>query len=165
MVKMHVYRVAIDPHKRVPLVLLADEEMERLLPIYIGIFEANAIASEMQDLDFPRPLTHDLLRNLIEELGLRLETVLITHLREGVFYAVLQIEGPGTALELDSRPSDAIALALRTGSPILVAEEVLEVAQILPSDLQDEDESQRLRELLEELPVDPDLLDLDEPGE
>ena len=162
MVEMHVYKVAVDPQKHVPFVLLADEAIERILPIYIGVFEANAIASQLQGLDFPRPLTHDLMRTLLEEMGLRLDNVWITRLDEGVFYALLHIHGPATSLALDARPSDAIALALRTHSPIFVAEEVLAEAQILHADLQDASETERLRDLLDDLPIPPDLLDADE---
>lgn len=165
MVKMQVYKVAVDPQKQVPFVLLADEAVERLLPIWIGGFEANAIAAELQGMEFPRPLTHDLLKSLIAELGLRLDSVWITRLEEGVFYALLHIHGPNTTLELDARPSDAIALALRTHAPIFVAEEVLAVAQILRADIQDASETALLRDLLDDLPVPPDLLDADDAEE
>jgi len=165
MVKMQVYKVGVEPQKHIPFVLLADEPIERLLPIYIGAFEANAIAAQLQGLDFPRPLTHDLVRNLLEALSLRLDSVWITRLEEGTFFALLHIHGPGTALELDARPSDAIALALRTHSPIFVAEEVLAVAQILREDLQEESDKGRFRDLLSDLPEVPDLLDAEDVDE
>jgi hypothetical protein len=159
---MQVYKVAVDPQKQVPFVLLADEAIERLLPIWIGGFEANAIAAELQGMEFPRPLTHDLLKSLIAELGLRLDSVWVTRLEEGVFYALLHIHGPNTALELDARPSDAIALALRTHAPIFVAEEVLAVAQVLRSELQAQTEAKAFEHLLQDLPVPADLLENDD---
>jgi len=165
MIKMQVYKVAVDPQKNIPFVLLADEAIERLLPIWIGAFEANAIASELQGVAFPRPLTHDLLKSLIEQLDLRLDSVWITRLDEGVFYALLHIHGPGTVLELDARPSDAIALALRTQTPILVAEEVLAEAQVLRSDLEAQKEARVFQDLLDDLPVPADLLDTDDAEE
>jgi uncharacterized protein len=166
MVRMQVYKVGVDPHKRIPFVLLADGDIERLLPIFIGPFEANAIASQLQGVDFPRPLTHDLMRAIIEEMGLRLDSVWVTRLEEGTFFALLHLHGPVTALQIDARPSDAIALALRMHAPILVAEEVLEAAQILRSDLQDDSEMlaemDRFRELMGEFPAEPDLSDTED---
>lgn len=140
MVRMQVYKVGLDP-RRVPFVLLSDEDHKRVLPIWIGAFEANAIASELQGKVFPRPLTHDLLRDLIAEFGFELTEVSITHLEDSTYYALLHLRGPGRNLEMDCRPSDAIALALRTGAPIFVAEEVLEVQQ-------EDDEAERFRDLL-----------------
>lgn len=163
MVKMQVYRVGVDPQRRVPFVLLADDDVHRLLPIYIGRFEANAIATQLQGQGFPRPLTHDLLRSVIEELGGRLDHVAVTALSDSTFYAVLHLEADGRPLELDARPSDAIALALRTGAPILVAEAVLQEAQVLYEELQSATEATaeigRLRDLLGDLPVSRDLLE------
>jgi uncharacterized protein len=156
MVMMQVYRVGVDPQRRVPFVLLADADVRRLLPIYIGPFEANAIATQLQGEDFPRPLTHDLLRSVIEELGCQLTRVSITELDHGTFYALLHLEGGGAAHEVDARPSDAIALALRAGAPILVAEAVLAEAQVLAEELQEEAEQAaeigRFRSLLGDLP-------------
>lgn len=166
MVRMQVYRVGVDPQRRVPFVLLADDEVQRLLPIYIGSFEANAIAVQLQGQDFPRPLTHDLLRTVIEELGCRLEYVAVTALEDSTFYAVLHLEAPGRSWDLDARPSDAIALALRTQAPILVAEDVLRQAQVLHDDLPGavdaSGEIGRLRDLLSDLPGEPGLLDSDD---
>jgi len=163
MVQMQVYRVGVDPQQRVPFVLLADDEVRRLLPIYIGPFEANAIATQLQGQGFPRPLTHDLLRTVIEELGGRLDHVAVTALSDKTFYAVLHLEADGRPLELDARPSDAIALALRTGAPIFVAEAVLQQAQVLYDEVQSSTEATeeigRLRHLLDDLPVSTDLLE------
>lgn len=165
MVKMQVYKVGVDPQKRVPFVLLADDDIERLLPILIGPFEANAIVTQLQGQDFPRPLTHDLLRTIIEEAGYRLERIVVTALENGTFYAVLELEGNGRSLQIDARPSDAIALALRTRSPIFVAEAVLAEAGLSYAQLRDtsdDHEIDRFRELLGDLPDDAELPDTED---
>lgn len=166
MVKMQVYKVGVDPQRRVPFVLLADDDIERLLPILIGPFEANAIITQLQGQDFPRPLTHDLLRSLIEQTGYQLTRIVITALENGTFYALLELEGQGRTLSVDSRPSDAIALALRTRSPIYVAEAVLEEAGLSYAELSEAADSSteisRFRELLGDLPEDAELPDLED---
>ena len=162
MVRMQVHRVGVDPQRQAPFVLLADDEVRRLLPIYIGLPEANAIAAQLQERSFPRPLTHDLLRAVIEELGGRLDHVAVTALAESTFYATLHLEADGRFLQIDARPSDAIALALRAAAPIFVAEEVLQEAQVLYDELrsasEDAEELGRLRELLDDLPAEAELL-------
>lgn len=166
MIRMQVYRVGVDPQRRVPFVLLADDDLQRLLPIYVGPFEANAIATQLQGSEFPRPLTHDLMRTLVEELGYELSQVSITELRDSTFFAVLHLEGMGRTLELDARPSDAIALALRTRSPIFVADEVVATASIPYDEVQEtsekSEEIDRFRELLGDLPASDEFLDADE---
>jgi len=134
MVRMMVYRVGIDPRGRV-LLILADEQVTQLLPMVIGQFEARAIAMELAEERFERPLTHDLLHNVISTLGHRLERVDITKLENGVYYAELTLVGENDIVKVDSRPSDAIALALRAGAPIYVAEEILERERVLPEDI------------------------------
>ena len=131
---MMVYRVGIDPRGRV-LLILADEQVTQLLPMVIGQFEARAIAMELAEERFERPLTHDLLHNVISTLGHRLERVDITKLENGVYYAELTLVGENDIVKVDSRPSDAIALALRAGAPIYVAEEILERERVLPEDI------------------------------
>ena len=143
---MKVYKVGLDPQRR-PLVLLADVAEERLLPIWIGPFEAHALSTHLQGKDFPRPLTHDLFLNTLEALGQRLREVQVTRLEDHTFFALLIVEGPGGTLEIDSRPSDALALAVRAEAEIYVAEAVLEQAQVL-SEAGEEAEVSQLRELL-----------------
>lgn len=160
MVRMQVYRVGLDTQRRVPFVLLADADIELLLPIFIGPFEAHAIASVIEKVEFPRPLTHDLLRAVIEEVGYQVERVVVTALRDQTFYASLFLGGQGRSVEIDARPSDAIALALRAQAPIYVEEEVLEAAAIPASDIQGDktgEDVQRLRELLGNLAEEPEL--------
>lgn len=166
MVKMQVYKVGVDPQRRMPFMLLSDEETKRLLPIYIGAFEANAIAAQLYGRTYSRPLTHDLLKSVIETLGYEVTRISITKLEEGTFFALIHLEGFNQALELDARPSDAIALALRSQVPIFVAESVLEQAQFLNEEAKAE-EIERFRELLGELgdteaPDPSDISDLTE---
>jgi len=127
MIQMFIHKVGIDPQGRA-LIFLTDEDNQRVLPIWIGPAEAQAIVSKMQDIKPPRPMTHDLLRSVIEETGHTVLRVRITRLEDTTFYALLDLDGPMGALEIDARPSDAIALALRVGAPIYVDEEVIERA-------------------------------------
>ncbi len=139
MVQMFVYRVGIDPRGRV-LLILADEPVKQLLPMVIGQFEAKAIAMELAEQRYERPLTHDLLHNVMSSLGHRLDRVDVTKLEEEVFFAELSLVGEGDIVKVDSRPSDAIALALRSGAPIFVAEDVLDRAAVLPEDIMVEEQ-------------------------
>ncbi len=112
--------------------ILKETEGERRLPIIIGQFEAQAIALELEGIKPPRPLTHDLVKNVLDTLGNSLSDVIISELRDGTFYARLNVEGNSTAHEIDARPSDAIAIAIRFGVPIYVAESVMEEASTIP---------------------------------
>ena len=114
------------------LVILKDIDEERFLPIWIGPFEAEAITIELQDVEIARPVTHDLLKNVISELGGNVSHILISELREQVFYARLFVDQNGEVTEIDCRPSDAIAVAVRAKVPIFVEESVMEEAGILP---------------------------------
>ncbi|MGD9494729.1 MAG: bifunctional nuclease family protein [Armatimonadota bacterium] len=151
---MRVQRVGIDPSRQA-LVILADEEERRLLPILIGLFEAQSIAMAISGEDIGRPLTHDLLLSIIDQLGWHLERVEVTKLAERTFYALLHLTHDGRTLEIDSRPSDAIALALRAEAPIFVAEEVLEKAQVIDDSAElREQEEQKFKDLLGKLNLD-----------
>ena len=130
MVEMFIFRVALDVEHSNAVVLLADEPEERLMPIYIGIFEANAIATELRAQTPERPMTHDLLAATIRALGYTLERVTIADLRENTFYAVLTLVQGEEIIEIDARPSDSLALALRCDAKIFVAEEVLAATEI-----------------------------------
>ena len=122
---MTVRGLALDPVTNAPIVILKDEGGSRLLPIWIGLFEANAIAIEMEKIAAPRPMTHDLLKNAIELLDARMERMVVDNLRENTFFASIYLRSDGREHRLDARPSDAIALALRTGAPIFVTHDVL----------------------------------------
>ncbi len=115
----------MDPLTNSPIVILQDVEGGTLLPIWVGIFEANAIALQIERVDTPRPMTHDLLKNVLMQLNAEVEKVVVTDLKENTFYALIHLRLNGEAVTIDSRPSDAIALALRTDSPIFVTETVI----------------------------------------
>lgn len=147
---LQVVGVRVELPANQPVVLLKEADGVRYLPIWIGAVEASAIAFEQQGVQTPRPLTHDLLKNVIGALGATLEQVLITELRDDVFYAELRFSGGAT---VSARPSDAIALALRTGTPIVGDESVLAAAGISIPD-EDEDEVERFREFLDTISAD-----------
>jgi uncharacterized protein len=130
-VEMKVRGLALDPLSNMPIIILRDEEDKRSLPIWVGIFEANAIALELEKIATPRPMTHDLIKNIVEAIDGRLVKVVVTDLRDNVFYARLHLQVGETEHTVDSRPSDAIALALRMTAPIYVDEEVVQRAKTL----------------------------------
>lgn len=149
--RMEVRGLMLDPTSNAPVVLLRDEAGEAILPIWIGPFEATAISLVIEHQEVPRPMTHDLFMTALRELGGEVEKVVITDLKEGTFFAELHVTKGGEALVLDARPSDAIALALRAGRPILVRRAVLEKAQAIGASADEEDAQERLRRILEEL--------------
>jgi len=115
----------MDPLTNSPIVILQSLEKNTLLPIWVGIFEANAIALQIERIDTPRPLTHDLIKNILMQLDANVDKIVVTDLQENTFYAVIHLRMNGDHITIDSRPSDAIALALRTDAPIYVTEEVI----------------------------------------
>ena len=129
--EMKVRGLALDPLSNMPIIILKDEEDKRALPIWVGIFEANAIALELEKIATPRPMTHDLIKNILETVEGRVTKVVITDLKENTFYAVLHLQIGAREYTVDSRPSDAIALALRVAAPIYVDEEVVSKAKTL----------------------------------
>jgi bifunctional DNase/RNase len=139
MIELNLVGVRIELPSNQPILLLKEREGERYLPIWIGQTEAQAIALAMQGVVTQRPLTHDLLKNVLEELGARVERIVITDLREGTFYATIQLALNGSRHDVSSRPSDAIALAVRISTPIFASEDVLEEASIL---LRDDEEKE-----------------------
>jgi len=156
MVQMFIHKVGLDPQGRA-LVILADEDNHQVLPIWIGPAEAQAIVSKMQDIKYPRPMTHDLLRSVIEETGHAVIRVQITRLEDTTFFALINLDGPMGELEIDARPSDAIALALRVGAPIYVAEEVIEQAQ-RPLEQAEAEEMETFRRLMSTMSEDAERL-------
>ena len=150
---MKIKGLMIDPITNMPIIILRDPTSSAVLPIWVGIFEANAIALQIEKIETPRPMTHDLLKSAIAGLQATVEKIVITDLKENTFYAEIFLNRAGVILPIDSRPSDAIALALRTGSPIFVNTDVIEKAK--NTDLtKDAGESERIRKWLENL--DPD---------
>ena len=133
-----------------PIVLLKERDGERYLPIWIGTAEATAIAFALQGVVTARPMTHDLMKNMLEEIGVGVDRIEITELREGTFFANIQMALNGSRFEISSRPSDAIALAVRVGVPIFADEEVLtEASIVIREDEEQEEDIQRFRQFLE----------------
>jgi uncharacterized protein len=155
LVEMSVKGLMVDPVTNMPIVILRDADNQRVLPIWVGPVEANAIALQIENIAPPRPMTHDLLRNLVTDLGATLARVIIADLRENTFYAYLELHRGGEVQLLDARPSDAIALAIRAKAPVFVDTRVLDQAKSVdvPSDQADQE---RLTRWLESL--DPDDL-------
>jgi len=152
---MTIKGLMVDPITNMPIILLRDEAGERVLPIWVGIFEANAIALQIENVATPRPMTHDLLRNVIRDLNAAVERIVVCDLKENTFYATIYLTVGGETVAVDSRPSDAIALALRTRAPIFVEDTVVENAKTIDFGSERAD-SERLQKWLESL--DPDDL-------
>ena len=153
-VEVKIKGLMIDPISNLPIIILKDKSSDNVLPIWVGIFEANAIALQIEKIGTPRPMTHDLIKNLLETLSAHVEKIVITELKESTFFALIHLNVHGTQVEVDSRPSDAIALALRAEAPIFVEENVISKAKKI--DLKEAGESERLKKWLENL--DPDDL-------
>ncbi|HXG19864.1 MAG TPA: bifunctional nuclease family protein [Methylomirabilota bacterium] len=130
-IEMRVGGLTLDPVTKTPIVILKDAENKLTLPIWIGLMEATAMATELEGIKMARPMTHDLLRQMITDLGGVVDSVEVTDLRDNTYYAVIHIRAGEKKMAIDSRPSDAISLALRTRSPIFVAKKVLETSSIL----------------------------------
>ncbi|MEW5985830.1 MAG: bifunctional nuclease family protein [Chloroflexota bacterium] len=145
MVEVAIDSIRISLVSQHRIVMLRDTDSDRQLPIWIGPCEAEAITIELQDVEIARPVTHDLLKNTIKEMGGKVSHILINELRDQVFYARLVVDQKGNQLEIDCRPSDAIALAVRVKVPIFVNEAVMDEAAIVPEpDITDKDESENL---------------------
>ncbi|HEY0789354.1 MAG TPA: bifunctional nuclease family protein [Thermoanaerobaculia bacterium] len=134
LVPMSIKGLMLDPISNSPIVILKDGEEKVFLPIWVGIFEANAIALQLENIATPRPMTHDLLRNLIDTVDGKVRRVIINELKDSTFYARIDMVVGERQLEIDARPSDAIALALRTEAPIFVEQDVLDQAQTIAPD-------------------------------
>ena len=149
-IEMTIKGLMVDPITNMPIVILRDQEGKRVLPIWVGIFEANAIALQIENIATPRPMTHDLLRNVILDLKADVEKIVVSELQESTFYSMIHLRVGGEVVAVDARPSDAIALALRVRAPIFVEDQVIENAKPLeftPS----KDNSERLTKWLEGL--------------
>jgi hypothetical protein len=149
-IEMKVKGLVVDPISKMPIVVLEDPQNEKILPIWIGVFEANAIALTIENVPTPRPMTHDLLKNFLEKLGIAIEKIVVNDVRNNTFYALIHCRQDDRVLILDSRPSDAIALALRVSSPIFVEDDVVRRAHSLKFE-DNMDASEKLRKWLEGL--------------
>jgi bifunctional DNase/RNase len=124
-IEFKIKGLMMDPLTNSPIVVLQDTTSDTLLPIWVGIFEANAIALQIEKVDTPRPMTHDLIKGLLNHLDAQVTKIVVTELRDNTFYALIFLDVAGKTITVDARPSDAIALALRTDSPIFVTDEVI----------------------------------------
>jgi hypothetical protein len=154
-IEMKIKGLMIDPISNMPIIILRDPKSNAVLPIWVGIFEANAIALQIEKVVTPRPMTHDLLKNILTGMQAQVEKIVITELKDNTFYALVYLRQAERVLPVDSRPSDAIALALRTDSPIFVESDVIEKAKSTDM-MKEAGESERIRKWLENL--DPDEL-------
>ena len=154
-VEMSIKGLMVDPVTNMPIVILHESDGARVLPIWVGIFEANAIALQIENVSTPRPMTHDLLRNVIHDLKGDVQKVVVSDLKDSTFYAVLHVLVGGQVVVIDARPSDAIALALRVRAPIFAEDAVIDGAKSLGI-TPDTGDSERLQQWLENL--DPDEL-------
>jgi bifunctional DNase/RNase len=154
-VEMKIRGLMMDPVTNMPIVILKDTNGNSILPIWVGIYEANAIALQIENVHTPRPMTHDLLRNVIHDLQASVDRVVVADVKDNTFFAYIHLDTPAGKVAVDARPSDAIALALRTRSPIWVEEHVIDNAKTLDASTARVD-SQRLHQWLDSL--DPDEL-------
>jgi uncharacterized protein len=154
-IEMSIKGLMVDPVTNMPIVILRDQAGQKVLPIWVGMFEANAIALQIENISTPRPMTHDLLRNVIEDLKATVVKVVVCDLQDNTFYALIYLSFGGDTVAIDARPSDAIALALRTRAPIFVEEAVIENAKTVDFSTEKADDD-RLHKWLESL--DPDDL-------
>jgi len=129
LIEMTIKGLMVDPITNTPIVILKDKDGERVLPIWVGVFEANAIALQIENVATPRPMTHDLLRNIITDLDGQVDRIVVSDLKDNTFFAMIHLTVKGEGIAVDARPSDAIALALRTRAPILVEESVIDNAK------------------------------------
>ena len=150
LIEMSIKGLMVDPITNMPIVILKDKEGERVLPIWVGIFEANAIALQIENIATPRPMTHDLLRNIITDLDGRVDRIVVSDLKENTFYAIVHLTVRGERIAVDARPSDAIALALRTRAPIFVEDTVIDHAKTVDFTTEKAD-ADRLHKWLESL--------------
>ena len=149
-VEMKIRGLMMDPVTNMPIVVLKDAEGDTVLPIWVGVYEANAIALEIEKVTTPRPMTHDLIKNLLTAMGGAVHKVVVTELKDDTFYAVIWAEHQGSIISIDSRPSDALAVALRVDCPIYVEDEVLRTSKQATA-MSEQVSSDELRKWLEGL--------------
>ena len=152
-IEMTIKGLMVDPITNMPIIILRDKDGQRVLPIWVGVFEANAIALQIENVTTPRPMTHDLLRNVIQDLKADILKIVVSDLKENTFYALIHLKTPAGPVAIDARPSDAIALALRTRAPIFVEESVIDNAKTVES-TPDRADTERLQKWLESLDAD-----------
>ena len=149
-IEMKIKGLIVDPISNMPIVVLKDVNSNRILPIWIGVFEANAIALQIEKIPTPRPMTHDLIKNILNTFNIEIQKIVVNQIKDNTFYALIYCKYNDKILTIDSRPSDAIAIALRVNAPIYVTEEVMEKAHSLDVD-EDLEDSEKLQKWLEKL--------------
>src|SRR5207245_7734584 len=149
-VEMKIRGLMMDPVTNMPIVILKDSGGDAVLPIWVGIYEANAIALEIEKVTTPRPMTHDLIKNVLTGLDAQVKKVVVTELRDDTFFAVIWMEREGHIISVDSRPSDALAVAMRLDCPIFVEDDVLKSSK-LAATVSDRVSNEELRKLLENM--------------
>ena len=152
-IEMTIRGLMVDPITNMPIIILRDKDGQRVLPIWVGVYEANAIALQMENVTTPRPMTHDLLKNVIYDLRATIDKIVVSDLKENTFYALIHLTVNGEGMAIDARPSDAIALALRARAPIFVEDRVIDNAKTLDF-APEKGDTERLQKWLESL--DPD---------
>ena len=152
-IEMTIRGLMVDPITNMPIIILRDKDGQRVLPIWVGVYEANAIALQMENVTTPRPMTHDLLKNVILDLRASIDKIVVSDLKENTFYALIHLTVNGEGMAIDARPSDAIALALRARAPIFVEDRVIDNAKTLDF-APEKGDTERLQKWLESL--DPD---------
>jgi hypothetical protein len=152
-IEMKVKGLVVDPISKMPIVVLENTQSEQILPIWIGVFEANAIALSIENIETPRPMTHDLLKTVLEKTGISVSRIVVTDVRNNTFYALIHCRRNDSAFSFDSRPSDAIALALRMSAPIYVEDQVVTKASAMHVE-RDRESSEEMRKWLEKLQPD-----------
>jgi bifunctional DNase/RNase len=155
-IEMTIKGLMVDPVTNMPIILLRDSEGQKVLPIWVGIYEANAIALQIENVATPRPMTHDLLKNVITDLKGTIRKIVVSDLKDNTFFALIYLEVNGETVAIDARPSDAIALALRARAPIFVEESVIDNAKPFDPGGGEKPDTERLQKWLENL--DPDEL-------
>lgn len=151
MIEMKVEGLTLDPLTNMPIITLKDITGKKILPIWVGIFEANAIALEMEKVATPRPMTHDLIKNILDGMEVKVIHIIVNDLRDNTFYATISIAFNNHIVNIDSRPSDAIAVALRVNAPIYVAEKVMEMARGIDVSEANAEDSEKFKKWLENL--------------
>jgi uncharacterized protein len=156
-IRMKVFGLTIDPLTNSPIMILKDMDGEKTIPIWIGLLEATAIAGELENIKFSRPMTHDLMKNMMDKMGVKLAKIEISDLRDNTYFALIYLIFDGKEFSMDARPSDAIALALRAQAPIFVEEQVIQKSKDVDLGAKEEiksDEGKKWTEILESLSPD-----------
>ena len=156
LIEMTIKGLMMDPITNTPIIILRDQDGQRILPIWVGVHEANAIALQIENIQTPRPMTHDLLKNVIQDLQAAVDRIVVCDLKENTFFALIHLQTAGGPVAIDARPSDAIALALRTRAPILVEEQVIDNAKSVDFTHEKPESEARLQQIFDSL--DPDDL-------